>query len=366
MCHRPSPRCLRLCLVGGLVLGITLFAFGAFDDILYLNGIYQVTPLKCDNCFPLTFKHVMRTTDACVIQEDTFLIIIVFSKPSDFKGRENIRKTWARVKHIKNKSIQTVFLLGLNNNGKNIDGKLKDEHKRHNDLVQADFIDDYRNLTRKSLMGLRWVQEFCRGAKFVLKTDSDCFVNVHKLVGFLETIPENEDFVGGYCFRGRRISTGKWATSEAEYPYAFYPTYCIGLGYVISLKTATSIIKVAHNVPSFWIEDIFITGMCANLLQLPHTHISGFIESSIHDVDECDIRTDVKVIHQCKHHSMEALWNITENENQSGAKYPVSCLYRLGLRCFFILLISMFIFSLGYVYANKRKQNNKSSLLHQT
>jgi hypothetical protein len=308
---------------------------------------------------------MMQPTDACVIQENTFLIIIVLSIPSDFKGREDIRKMWASVKRVKDKAIQTVFLLGLNNNGQNINAKLRDEQEHYNDLVQADFIDEYRNLTIKSLMGLKWVQEFCHGAKFILKTDSDCFVNVHKLVEFLEIVPADQDFIGGFCNTGRRRSTGKWASNEAEYPYTFWPMYCIGLGYVISVKTATSIITVSHNVPFLWIEDIYITGMCRNVLQVPYTQISGFIEGSIQDADECDIRTKVKVIHHYKHHSIEALWNITQIQNESGAEYPVSCLYRLGWRCFFILLVSVVFISLGCVYANKRKQNLKRLLLYQ-
>ena len=40
------------------------------------------------------------------------------------------------------------------------------------------FQDTYRNLTLKTVMGLKWSAIFCPQAKFVMKTDDDIFVNL--------------------------------------------------------------------------------------------------------------------------------------------------------------------------------------------
>ena len=45
------------------------------------------------------------------------------------------------------------------------------------------FQDTYRNLTLKTVMGLKWSAIFCPQARHVMKTDDDIFVNVPLLHG---------------------------------------------------------------------------------------------------------------------------------------------------------------------------------------
>jgi len=56
------------------------------------------------------------------------------------------------------------------------------EFERHKDLVQGNFIDSYRNLTLKAVLGLRWLSQYCRQAPFVIKTDDDTFINIFEIV----------------------------------------------------------------------------------------------------------------------------------------------------------------------------------------
>ena len=49
-------------------------------------------------------------------------------------------------------------------------------------------MDTYRNLTLKTIMGMKWASNYCSGAKFILKIDDDMTPNPFKLVRYLEEI----------------------------------------------------------------------------------------------------------------------------------------------------------------------------------
>jgi hypothetical protein len=48
---------------------------------------------------------------------------------------------------------------------------LGDENSRYGDVLYADFVDSYRNLTYKSLTSLYWAASKCPRASFVMKVD---------------------------------------------------------------------------------------------------------------------------------------------------------------------------------------------------
>ena len=56
---------------------------------------------------------------------------------------------------------------------------LETEARRHQDIVQGNVLDTYRNLTFKSVMGHLWVSQFCRQAELVVKADDDIYVDLY-------------------------------------------------------------------------------------------------------------------------------------------------------------------------------------------
>ena len=54
-----------------------------------------------------------------------------------------------------------------------------------NDIIFADMIDSYLNLTIKVLHGLTWVTRHCSDFNFVVKVDSDVFFNPFSLIDYL-------------------------------------------------------------------------------------------------------------------------------------------------------------------------------------
>ena len=55
------------------------------------------------------------------------------------------------------------------------------ENEEHHDIVQGDFLDTYRNLSYKNIMGKLWVSQFCEQAEFVVKTDDDQFIDLYEV-----------------------------------------------------------------------------------------------------------------------------------------------------------------------------------------
>ena len=75
------------------------------------------------------------------------------------------------------------------------------------DLIIADFVDTYENLTLKTISALQWVSTYCPNAEFVLKVDSDMMINFENLIPYLETAPR-DNFASGAL--------------KNTYPFRFY------------------------------------------------------------------------------------------------------------------------------------------------
>ena len=59
--------------------------------------------------------------------------------------------------------------------------KIKNESDSHQDIVQGNFLDSYKNLTYKTVMGHMWVSRFCAQAEFVMKADDDIYLDLYGL-----------------------------------------------------------------------------------------------------------------------------------------------------------------------------------------
>lgn len=85
-----------------------------------------------------------------------------------------------------------------------------EEHNDYGDIIQERFIDDYNNLTIKSVMMLKWVTTNCPQATYLMKTDDDMYINVENLVKALKLRPRSGDtLIGSLICSARPISDSK-------------------------------------------------------------------------------------------------------------------------------------------------------------
>ena len=75
---------------------------------------------------------------------------------------------------------------------------LENEHLLYGDIIRQEFLDTYDNLTLKTIKAFKWVIEFCPNARYIMKTDTDVFINTGKLVYYLLDLSHSEKFFTGY------------------------------------------------------------------------------------------------------------------------------------------------------------------------
>lgn len=105
--------------------------------------------------------------------DDTPLVVIlIHSAPMNFDKRKTIRETWG---YIDERSRLLFFLGSVEDD--TLQNEIVLENQKHNDIVQGNFIDSYRNMTYKHVTALKWLTYYCPNAKYMLKTDDDIFAN---------------------------------------------------------------------------------------------------------------------------------------------------------------------------------------------
>lgn len=220
---------------------------------------------------PFDFKFIKSSENICAnLNKSPYLVIMCLSKYYDIETREAIRHTWGSVANLRRwpnvqnaiSDVKLVFLLGSHENSLVKKAIIEDETRRFGDIVAADFIDSYTNLTYKVLMGLKWVSDFCPTTKFVVKVDQDTFLHVANLLHFLFKlqVPDNGIIIGYKNVAPKVLRSGKWGISRAIFPLPIYPNYTNGNCYVISGNIVPSILEAAEQLPYISVEDVFITG----------------------------------------------------------------------------------------------------------
>ncbi|XP_063591376.1 beta-1,3-galactosyltransferase 1-like [Penaeus indicus] len=220
-----------------------------------------------------------------------YFVFLVHSRPDHFRQRQAIRATWGGLRALEGGwAARTVFMLGEGSGGGGDAGgaggvKVGElvglEARRHGDLVVGAFHDHYHNLTYKHAMALRWAASRCRHAAFVVKADDDAFIDVPALKALLDRTfaaqPPRRTLACHVLPPGTRPQrSGKWAVSAADYPWAEYPRYCAGLAYVASADAADELSRAAQAgaAPRVWVDDVWVTGLLAEALQLQHHYLN--------------------------------------------------------------------------------------------
>ncbi|XP_071952827.1 beta-1,3-galactosyltransferase 5-like [Antedon mediterranea] len=242
------------------------FDHPVFDDLVRSN--YKLKSVLGTTWNVQRFTDVFPQDTSC--QRNIALLVLVTSAPDHFERRASIRSTWASRSNDDNASSwQVVFLLGKTNY-QATQILLDNEMQRHNDMLQGNFIDSYRNLTLKVQNGFSWAAKFCQ-PQYLLKTDDDCFVNVKLMSNFLL----NHNTITSNLYAGNKMKSlevvrrddSKWRVSRDDYPHEEYPPYASGTGYLLSGDVVEKVVKAARHIKPFPVEDAYM-GVIAEFLNL--------------------------------------------------------------------------------------------------
>ncbi|KAL4225727.1 UDP-GalNAc beta-1 [Mactra antiquata] len=275
---------------------------------------YDTNDKLSKSYFNLTGKPILNPINNTFIKSNPnlcrtvkpYLIVIIPSLPEDVQSRNAIRFTYGTMSSDKfdgssklkvDYITRIVFLLGRHENIDTL--TIDEEYQRYQDIVQIDIIESYYNLTQKILLGLKWISLYCSDVKYILKVDTDVFVNIVNLFQQIHQVSNlNTDSVYGKIFNDAKHlkvlrtsqdlelpadwkvtldeekhfklhhSTNyfvptKWTITYEEYPLCMYPPYAQGTSYTLTGSLAKKIVESAKYLPYLHIEDVFITGIIA-------------------------------------------------------------------------------------------------------
>lgn len=122
----------------------------------FTNELHNDTLANLDN-----FEFVMNNASLCIESTEihsSVIVIMVHTARNNFDQRYAIRRTWGSVKVIRKWRLHLIFLLGSDSNSNpesyiETQTRLLDESIEYGDMIMGNFVDSYRNLTYKHLMG---------------------------------------------------------------------------------------------------------------------------------------------------------------------------------------------------------------------
>ncbi|KAM3910814.1 beta-1,3-galactosyltransferase 4 [Leptodactylus fuscus] len=237
-----------------------------------------------------------------------FLLILVTSAPSHRDRRDAIRQTWGSLTSATASASLTLFVLAVPKSPEER-AALMHEAVTHRDIIQANFTDSYRNLSLKTITGLTWALDKCRGARYLLKTDDDVFVNTLFLTQFLRG-------ESGLQYMGRlhwyvtpfRDPDNRHYISRELYSGSYFPPYCSGTGYVLSHEAAGLILEQVGSGPWPEVEDVYV-GILAQAAGIAPRHVAKIAGSMSVPHSSCCYRT-MFTSHGMTPKGMQEAWNM--------------------------------------------------------
>ena len=199
-------------------------------------------------------------------ESDVFLIMVVKSPCWHTKQRSATRSTWANEQWAKKKLgvvVRHAYLLGrCQTRAQAI--YVAEEAVEHQDILQWDFHDSFRNITLKEVLFLQWYTSRCRNVPYIYKGDDDVFVNTRAVVRFLlsEMKPEwRHDLMMGSTMNGspRVVDTkSRYYVSYRLFEGKMYPVYVSGGSFIFSGDLAVRLFNASLSVRMIPIDDAYV------------------------------------------------------------------------------------------------------------
>lgn len=246
--------------------------------------------------YPHNYTFVIHDTPVCN-SVSPFLLLVVPVAPSGRAARDAIRKTWGSQKQVLGQSVETLFMLGLSGgtDAAPQQEELWRESRQYRDLIQSDFLDNFHNLTIKTMMILEWVASNCFHTSYVMKVDSDVFLQVENMMRLLlDPSTAKENYMTGLVSWHNKVlrnPLSKYYMPRHVVPEPEYPPYPFGMSYVMSMDLPAKILEASLQIKPVFIEDVYL-GMCLKHLGIPPTdppERTLFLVDPWHPLSSCSL-----------------------------------------------------------------------------
>ncbi|CAL4109887.1 unnamed protein product [Meganyctiphanes norvegica] len=222
------------------------------------------------------------------------VLILITSKPNHEKHRQGIRLTWGHFSARKDVAIAFVFGNSTLENQKILDK----ESDIYEDIIQGTFMDNYPNVTLKTVSMLDWVLKYCSDVPFVLKTDDDMFINVPLLLSFIDR-KSNESMVMygrlGHHWTPNRNKKSKYFVDEKSYTAKYYPDFLSGPAYLFTSDISEILLEKTLNTIFLPLEDVLINGIVGESLMIKRIGVSPFQNMKVKISDTCELMWSLSI-----------------------------------------------------------------------
>ncbi|XP_077510621.1 beta-1,3-galactosyltransferase 5-like [Amblyomma americanum] len=221
-----------------------------------------------------------RDTAAACSEPSLRILYFVHTAPKNVDKRQWLRSTIGDAEIAASVNSTIVFFVGVAPDP-NDQQAVEKEAERQRDIVVLNFTDSYRNLTHKFVQGMRWVSDNCllSSTVTIVKMDDDILVNVFALSSYVSSLYMPETTI--HCsvhigVRPLRNRTSKWYVSKKEYGPKVFPDYCAGAAVVMRPAVMRKLYEATSQVPFFWIDDVYVTGITAAVAGVPLVDIRKY------------------------------------------------------------------------------------------
>ncbi|GIY64239.1 beta-1,3-galactosyltransferase 6 [Caerostris extrusa] len=229
------------CLYGGI------FAIGYVIGILQSSG-------WCSKNSSVAFPSLANEETQIIIEKHaSFLVVVIFSAPSNIERRQIIRKTWLATKG--SLSIKHFFAVGSASLDAHQKTFYKKEHTEYEDLMILDSVSDsFSKLSGKLREVFRWLDKYA-DFTFVLKIDDDSFVRLDALYPQLMEQPHEKLYWGFLDGQARVKTRGKWK-ERIWFLCDRYLPYAKGGGYILTSDLVHNIVLNSNYLSLYQNEDV--------------------------------------------------------------------------------------------------------------
>ena len=243
-------------------------------DITDMDSVPQNFSLACPSCFPGGFHIIHEPIGLCRVwpgQEMDFIdvLFLILSSPADEQVRINIRQSWISITEANRAPrFRHMFVLGMIED-LDIQRRIDVEQTYYGDILQKDMPEGYINITIKVVEGLRWATLHCPRTHYIMKVDTDSFVNIAGLMSVISSMGPEGSLFGActYTYTPFRDPEHLWYIPFQLYPPSVFAPYCLGAGYVLTSEAAIIVVQIARDMPPIGLEDVFV-GLCLREFRL--------------------------------------------------------------------------------------------------
>ncbi|XP_064637914.1 lactosylceramide 1,3-N-acetyl-beta-D-glucosaminyltransferase-like [Lineus longissimus] len=184
--------------------------------------------------------------------EDTFLLILIVGHVGHFQRRAEVRQ-FVKIEPHRGKKVRLAFMTARAYET-STDGKLRKESLEYNDIIQANYKEAYRNMTRKTLEVLKWTVTKCSHAKFMVKMDDDVVMVYQHIVDYAIGL-EAQNATLVYAGRPHhqlipnRKKKSPWYISHEDFKNETYPPFTSGFFVLLSGDAVRKMYHASFHVP---------------------------------------------------------------------------------------------------------------------